>query len=377
VVVVRFTRPYPDLPYLAAPPALGPIPPGDRADRAMYARHPLATGPYRVGSYRPGHRLVLVRNAQWDPKTDPGRTQYPTEYDVRAGLSSHRIAHALLADRGRARTTLTYDDLPPGPWLDSKSLSRRLVEGATPCTTYLAPDNQVITNPAVRRALVWAYPYRAMLRLKGLTPGVTAVPATNVLPPGIPGRRSIDVRGHRGFATQPRVARRMLARAHALGTRLRFSYARNDPASVRARDVLVRSLRASGFRPDPVPVSADFVPGRTTVDLPVDLRTRTWCGAWPAGSAWLVPLYEPSSGADAEYFASRYVDRRIEAIRRGPLEEQFQWWSGLDRTVLRRWQPIVPLWYDGVAMAHGSAIHGMADDTVTGMPAWPDLWVKQ
>jgi peptide/nickel transport system substrate-binding protein len=367
-VDVFLSRSYPTFPYLAALPALGPMPLGGTADPATYARHPLASGPYRISSYRRGHRLVLVRNPQWDPATDPGRTAYPTSYDVRAGLSDRRIDHLLRADHGSARTTLTYDAVRPHWWLRSRERQRRLVEGATPCTTYLAPDNRVITDPRVRRALIWAYPYRTMLRLEGLTPGVTAVPATNLLPPGIGGRVRVTVRGHRGFATQPLVSRRILAKAGALGTPLTLAWGPGTPTGNRERDALLAALRRGGFAPQAV---------RPGLGATADLQTRTWCGSWPDGSAWLVPLYQPASGADVEHFTSRYVALQVDRIVHAPLDQQPQLWNKVDHQVLRRSQPVVPLWYSGVAMAHGSAIQGMADDTILGMPAWTGLWVRQ
>jgi peptide/nickel transport system substrate-binding protein len=371
-VDVLLRQPYPDFPYLGALPALGPIPRGGGTDTVAYRRHPLATGPYRIRSFRRGSRLVLTRNPQWDAVSDPGRTQYPAEYDFRLGLSSHRITHLLLGDQGAAQRMLTYDTLRPQSWLASKARTRRLVRGATPCTTYLAPDNRVVTDARVRRALIWAFPYRAMMRLERLTPGVTAVPATNLLPPGISGRRPLGVRGHPDFATEPRVARGILARAGALGSTLPFAYDPGTRTGVRIRALLLGALRRAGFTPRAVP------PGSG----PVDLSVRTWCGAWPHGSAWLVPVYQPQAvggaafEADAEHFSSRYVDARVSAIQHVPLEQMDSLWGRLDRTVLQRWQPIVPLWYAGVAMAHGSRIEGMADDTTVGMPTWKQLWVS-
>jgi hypothetical protein len=207
-----------------------------------------------------------------------------------------------------------------------------------------------------------------MLRLEGLTEGVTAVPATNVEPPGTPGRISLEVRGHQAFATQLRLAHRMLARAHALGTPLRFSWSPGGRTDAREKDVLVDAFRRAGFAPRAV---------RGGSRVPVDLRTRTWCGAWPQGSAWLEPLFESSSATNVEHLADRYVDRRIAQVRRFPLNNQAPGWNRLDVDVLRSLQPVIPLWYSGVAMAHGSAVQGMADDITTGMPTWAHLWVKQ
>jgi peptide/nickel transport system substrate-binding protein len=357
-LILRFDEPFPDLPYLAALPAFGPVPARTKARYGTYGRHPWATGPYQVQDYSRGHRLVLVRNDEWDTRTDPARTQYPDRYVVRAGVPEAKIEDLIVADQGAARTTLTLDTLHLDPrMLGDVTARKRLVLGPDPCTTYLIPDHRTISDPAVRRALIWAYPYRAAMRAAGLMPGLTAVPATTLVPPNVPGRTALRVLHHAGFQTSPRVARRKLVRAHAAGTPLRFSYAENRPGR-QLRNALVRTLRASGFDPRPQPATAGLV----------DLRITTRCGAWPSGQQWLVPAYRSSS--------TPAVERRMRQIEHLPLDQVADAWNALDHRVLRRQQLVVPLWYGGVVMAHGSRVQGMRADSVHGMPTWSRLWVS-
>ena len=70
------------MPYWGAFPAIGPIPQGKASDPAKYAA-PVATGPYMIEEYTPEKSLILERNDQWDPATDPARTQYPDGYDFK------------------------------------------------------------------------------------------------------------------------------------------------------------------------------------------------------------------------------------------------------------------------------------------------------
>jgi hypothetical protein len=51
-----------------------------------------------------------------------------------------------------------------------------------------------------------------------------------------------------------------------------------------------------------------------------------------------------------------------------------QSWPERDR-IMARYFPVVPISYGGIAMAHGSRIMGMHDDSVLGMPTWDDIWV--
>jgi peptide/nickel transport system substrate-binding protein len=365
VLTLLLDRPFPDLAYLAALPAMGPVPLSWSSNPTRHRTHPLATGPYKIVSYRPGHELVLTRNPAWDPASDVARTQYPDGYYFRTGLSSHRIDRLLLADAGAAQTTLTYDDVlavDHPAWL--QSASSRLTLGGTPCTTYLALDNRTLAkgklaDKRVRVALSWAYPYRKVLRTEGEIPGVTAIPASNLMPPGVPGRTAHHVTARRGFDSNPGTAQALLRSAHATGYEIRFPFDPRDAVSVRAKDLLVRALTASGFTPRPLPSYAG-----------TNLRTVTRCADWPSGSQWIEQVY-----ASTRLPSLKTVERRIAAIHRMPIDQQAAPWNRLDVTALSRWFPVIPVSYGGVDMAHGSRIMGMHDDNVRGMPTWNDIWV--
>lgn len=366
-LIFTFARPTPDLPYLAAFPELGPVPGGRRSDPATYGRHPLATGPYQIKHYRPGHLLVLVRNRRWRPVSDPVRTAYPARYVVRSGVPNRRIERLLTSDTGAARTTLTYDDVARFAQRQGAGLRQRLTLGPKPCTTYWAPDNRTITDPRVRHALAYAFPYQAVLRAEGLVPNVTAFPANSLLPASSPEGTGFRLDDRGAFVTDPAGARRLLASAHATGTRIGFVEDPQDRTSRQIGPVVSRGLRAAGFDPQAVssPSSAR-----------VDVRLETRCGHWNTGSDWLPELYDSGEPADVERFSQPSVEHRIRHIETLPFAEQAPAWNVLDQQVMKRWVPVVPLWYGGVAMAHGSRIQGMYDDSVHGMPTWQQLWVS-
>jgi peptide/nickel transport system substrate-binding protein len=78
-VTIKMRRPFPDMPYYAAFPEMGPIP-DIGSNPATYGLHPLATGPYKISQYLAGKSLSLVRNRYWKPNADPGRHAYPDRY---------------------------------------------------------------------------------------------------------------------------------------------------------------------------------------------------------------------------------------------------------------------------------------------------------
>ena len=379
VIELRFAHPSPDVPYLVSGPAFGPVPAGPAADPGRYRLHPPATGPYRVQSYVPGRKLVLTRNPRWDPASDPARTQYPDGYVFRSGVPTRTIERSMLSDTDP--TALTYDHLSWNALRRLKvSAPDRMVLGGQPCTTYVAPDNRTVTDVRVRRALALAYPSHDIVRIEGAIGHVTQVPATNLVPPQVPGRTAYPTHGRRGFASRPGAAHALLRTAHALGTEIRFAFDPAAPVSVRTEHAIVRALDDVGFRARPVPVGPVLLMHQA--EAQVDLRTTTRCADRLTESAWLPALFGSthpvrtgSLGTNLAAFSQPSVDRELARIRLLPLERQAAAYNRLEHTILDRWAPEFAVSYGGVDMAHGSRVMGMADDASLGMPTWQQLWV--
>ncbi|MGI8625011.1 MAG: ABC transporter substrate-binding protein, partial [Geodermatophilaceae bacterium] len=122
-LTLKMERPFPDMQYWGSFPAMGPIPERG-SDPATYARHPLATGPYKFADYTPGKSLTLVRNEQWDPDTDPGRHQYPERYEFTFEVPQERIDATILGDSVEAQTTLSVTNVLVDDYRRAQALDR-------------------------------------------------------------------------------------------------------------------------------------------------------------------------------------------------------------------------------------------------------------
>ena len=78
--------------------------------------------------------------------------------------------------------------------------------------TALTPDYTKITDIRVRKALAYAYPYEDVWIASGEVPGVTRVPASSVMPPGMAGRKDFQVDGEQ-ITYDPAKAKELLAEA--------------------------------------------------------------------------------------------------------------------------------------------------------------------
>lgn len=384
-LTIFMDKPFPDMPYWGAFPANGPVPPGKASDPATYKKHPWATGPYMIKTFNQSKELVLEKNPYWDPTTDPARTQYPEGYDFKTQQPSEKIDQILLSDSGPNQTTLTYDNLLAPDYQTMKQKAPdRLVLGGQPCTFYWGPDNRKITDKRIREALSWAYPYKNAILAGGDIPGVTAVPATNLMPPGIPGRTAYNVTGRKPFQTDPTKAKQLLQEANAVGYEIKFLFRSDDPISVKVKDAIVRALTQAGFKATPVPSTiANYTTDRADTTSDINVRSASWCSDWPSGSTWLPTVYANtdadktgSLGANYSVFSSDAVAKQINAIQLMPLDQQPKAWNDLDHQVMKQYFPLFPTYYGGVVMARGSRIQGMNDDSALGMPTWNTMWVE-
>src|SRR6185437_13474847 len=94
-IVFHLKEPFGDFPYLLAMPGSGPVP-KDKDTGERYNNKPVSSGPYKFQSIEVGKKVVLVRNENWDPATDPNRKALPDEIDLTLKLDSNEIDNELL-----------------------------------------------------------------------------------------------------------------------------------------------------------------------------------------------------------------------------------------------------------------------------------------
>jgi peptide/nickel transport system substrate-binding protein len=385
-ITIQMAKPFPDMPYWGTFPANGPIPQGKVSDPKTYKNHPWSTGPYMISKFSPSKEMVLKRNPNWDPNTDPSRTQYPDGYDFKTQQPSEKIDQILLADSGDGQTTLTYDDLLATDFNKMQQQSpERLTLGGSPCTYYWAPDNRKITSKKVREALQFAYPYKNAVLAAGLIPGVNAIPASNLMPPGLPGRTPYNTTGHKDFQTDPAKAKELLKSANAMGYEIKFLFRTDDPVNIKVKDAIVKALTEAGFKATPVPSTiANYVADRDNTKKDINVRSAGWCSDWPSGATWLPtvlgsthPDQTNSFGTNYSAFGNKSMDSKMDSIQTLPLDQQAAAWNNLDKEIAQKYFPLFPTYYTGIAQAHGSKIQGDFDNNTVGMPTWQNIWVSQ
>lgn len=383
-ITIKMARPFGDMPYYASFPSFTAIPEKADTDPTKYGNDPMATGPYKFDTYKPGQSLTLVKNENWDPATDPSRHQYADKWVFNWNQNQSKVDNVLIDDQGDAQTTLSYTDVLTANYTKAKDTGR-LVTGSSPCTYFWYIDNLKVTDLKVRQALGWAYPYRAAWRAAGLVEGVTRSASTSLLPPGTAGRVEYEgLPGQDGKTTDPAKAKALLQEAGKTGFEIKFPYQTNVPESVKAKDQIVNALEEAGFKATPVAATSDTIRDlQSNAKSDINIRGSGWCSDWPSGGSWFPAILfgdlvgKPGMPNQAQ-LKQPDVDAKINNILDTMSgEEANAAWGELDKYIQQKYFPIVPIGYSGVAYLHGSRVGGMSNDNVRGMPNFQDLYVKQ
>ena len=355
---ITLDRPASDFPSILTLPFFSPVP-EDFASKyqlgADYAKHVVASGPYKLEQYLPGRRIQLVRNENWDPRTDPLRSAWVDKVDVTIGRSEAEIQEAI--EEGEA--DLNLDAVPPPVddlqrLFNDPTLSRRLAVETTGCVHYLTMqmDAGPTTELAVRQAVNYAIDRQAVvLAIGGAYAGA---PASTVLSPTLAGYSAFDLYPSQDAAGDPDKARALLAEAgYPNGVTLTY-VGRSEARWKALYEVLESSLGRAGIKLDPT-----FYDGLDAYSKSLRLRAKRdehhlgaarWCPDVPGNGARSVGvlldgrLIRPTANNNYGSYNNPKVNQLIDQAYAARDEQAgTSLWGQIDRLVMEdaAWAPLV------------------------------------
>jgi YVTN family beta-propeller protein len=342
-VTFRLTAPDPYFLDKLAFEFTAPVPAYVPADRASQRPVP-GTGPYMITKYVPGHLVVFTRNPyfrEWSAAAQPAGA--PDRITWTFGLPVAREA----ADIEDGKADWTNDQLPNVAALAARFPSQVHINPLpsivfTAFNTRVAPFN----DPQVRRAFSLAADRRRFVALLGGPD--QAVPACQILPPGIPGYRpycpfSADP-GPSGTWTGPNLAlaRKLVAASGTHGMRVTLLVASWDPQIGR---FAVSVLRELGYRAVMRLASQSVVANDTNNSRArIQATTSEWFADYPSASDFLdlffrcsdFSLTNPAATRNGAFFCDPAADRLMNlADREESTDPQTAntTWARVDRVV--------------------------------------------
>ncbi|MFF9498967.1 ABC transporter substrate-binding protein [Streptomyces sp. NPDC014656] len=309
-------------PYLLTMGATAPVP-RQRDAAARYETRPLSSGPYRFDSYQPGRSLVLVRNEQWDPATDPLRKALPDRVELSIEPDQAKADERLLAG------TADLDASQVG--LAQETAARVLADPKlkadvdNPYSGYLRmaaliSDAAPLDNVNCRKAVLYAAGTKALRTARG---GETfSSPQGNMLPPTARGADSYDPFGLTGGEPRREEAKEALrACGKPGGFTTKIAVNGGNSKDLQVVDVLQGDLKAVGItleieRFDNVPAyfSALGSP-KILKEKGIGMLVLGWGTDFPTGAGFLQPLADSAlSRTEGNSNYARVKDPRIDEL---------------------------------------------------------------
>lgn len=389
-IIMKFSTPFAEMDYYAIFPAIGPVP-TDTPTGTDYGLKPLATGPYKVQKFVPNQELVLVKNDQWDPNTDPARRQLVDSYDFKFDVNPQVAGETVLSDQGSTTvvTALQSTDYNKARQEDK---SDQLLVGPQPCTSFVMPNYTKVPELEVRQALAYAYDYESVWSAAGELPGVTRANGVTdpdlgfgLLPPGMAGRIPWDGPfKDEPIKYDPEKSKELLKEAgYEPGEyEVSFVYDASTPEGEDSADQRKRGYEDAGFSVKMYPYSAGSLYDVWTdpdnkLYKKINLLGTAWCQDWPSAATFLPPILESGAAYNTGQFSEKSVDDKMAEIRTMPIDEQADAWGELENEVMTDYQPVINTGYYQNIFGFGTDIGGFANDTsVGGAPDYRTIFVK-
>jgi peptide/nickel transport system substrate-binding protein len=301
-LVFHFKGPQPDADWILSQLYTVPVP--DAADtKKAYADRPASSGPYKIENYTPDESLVLVRNVQWGPATDPNRPAYPDKFQFSAGTAADTNKRLLASkgpDANATGLTLSMSELDASK-LDEPSVKARFVNGPGPCVDYVAMNTEVITDPDVRYAIALAIDRQKIQRMYGgdLFGSIT----DSIVPPTVAGFQAPDL----GLKPEGDVeaAKKLLAGKPVLPLHLALDA--GGELYKRVGNVVKENLEAAGVEVIVDEYKSDDYTPAIEGDNPPAISFEGWCADWPTPAAVVPSVFGPDP--DGKSYGSNNTTR--------------------------------------------------------------------
>ncbi|MFD7237534.1 ABC transporter substrate-binding protein [Streptomyces syringium] len=382
-IIFHFRQPHADTPFATAMPNIGAVKQA-KDTKQKYDNAPFSSGPYKVGSYKVGKSLTLVKNENWDPKTDPIRHQYADRFEISFGHQFADSTRRFLADQGGDKNALSFSNAV-APEMTEKVLkqtdtkARRFVE-IQPYVDYISFNTDRLKDAKVRRALAYAMPNGQILQQNG---GATAgVVATNYLSPAMDGYRPTDPYGKKANpAGQPEKAKALLKEAGKLGQEIVYAYANTD-VQQKVAVVVTQALERAGFTVQKKEIDANtYRTAIAEVKNKFDIYRSSWGADWPVSSTVVPPLFDGRQVSDGAqnygHLKNPRVDSEIDRINAIPdVKKAAPEWQKLADRILEEDVPGVPVFYNRQFSLWGSNLGGVRYHPVYGTVDPTSVYVK-
>lgn len=382
-IVFHFQSPHADAPYAASMPPIGAFEPGK--DSNNYNNAPISDGPYEISSYVPGKSLIMTRNPNWDPSTDPIRSAYPDSWNFELGVANPQLTTRLEQQVGTDKDALslstTADASQTDTILNGSQYKSRTVSQYQPYVEYMSINMSRVKDVNVRKAIALAMPDESLQKLYG-GPSQLDIGST-LISPTVAGWTAADPFNKKQYPNgDPTDAKALLQKDNKLGYKLVFAYA-NTPRWQKISVALQNALQQAGFTVVLSPIDpTTYYTQIGMVNNQFDIYRTGWGADWPTPSTDVPNLLDGRTISDGSpnysHYLSTSTDAQIDKINAEPNTAlAASEWNTLAQQVIANDVPLVPFGFDKFLQIYGSGLGGIRYNQVIGTIDTSSVFVKQ
>ncbi|MEU6659712.1 ABC transporter substrate-binding protein [Streptomyces sp. NPDC046821] len=355
-IVFHLSVPFQEFDYLVATPQTAPVP-AAKDTGVDYVKKIVSSGSYKFQSYTEGKQAVLVRNSNWDAKTDPLRKQYPDKIVVNLKVNQSTIDKDLQAGdtlidmQGKGVEPQTQAQLVTKPELKASTdnaYGGRLVYAAI--NSKLKP----FTNVDCRKAVEYAIDKVSVQTAEG--GDIRGDIATTVLPPDITGYQKADTYatpGNKGDVAKAKDALKACGEK-TISTTITARSDRQE--EVDGATAIIESLKKVGINAS----LKQYPSGKYFTDYAgvpkfnqknnVGIMMMQWGADWPSGYGFLQQILNTkaigaSGNTNLSEFSNKEVDAKLaQAIASPDVATRNKLYAEIDKKTMDE-AVIVPLTY--------------------------------
>jgi peptide/nickel transport system substrate-binding protein len=389
-LTITLDQPAGDFLSILALPFFAPVPGEYAAEYAVganYSGHVVGTGPYNPTTYDPGRLVVLDRNPNWEPATDPLRKAWVDRIELRLGVGISSIQQAI----EREEADLSIDSHVPQARIDAlradPERSTRVSVNRTGSLLLLVLGTHrgagAIADVRVRQAVNYAVDKVAYRDAIAGRYAATGELATTIMAPGSLGYRPYDLYPTPGGRGDPAKARALLAAAgYPNGLTLTFVTWGSGKLAA-GRKPIEASLARAGIRLK-VKTYEEGDLWEKSLTIPAkrlehQLGQSVWRLDYLGDNArQSIPLQYDSRLTDggnySEYHnptVNRLIDRALVEPDR---DRRAAMWAEIDQRIMRD-APMVPLMWENYSFHWAGRVHGWVYDPWTVGPDLTAVWL--
>jgi peptide/nickel transport system substrate-binding protein len=247
-IVFKLNTAFQEFDYLVATPQTAPVP--QAKDTGIdYVKSIVSSGSYKFQSYDEGKQAVLVKNENWDAKTDPLRKQYPDKIVVKLKVNAETIDQDVQAGDAIDLGGTGVQAATQAKVVNDASLKANTDNTYGGRLVYMAINNQVAPFDKVecRKAVEYAIDKVSVQTAEGGP--IRGDIATTVLPPDITGYAKADVYATTGNKGDVAKAKEQLKACGKTTISTNLSARSDRPQEIDAATAIIASLRRSASTP--------------------------------------------------------------------------------------------------------------------------------